>query len=253
MLKQERQEEILELIHQHTYLSIVEIAQHLEVSEMTIRRDITELAQKNKLTKLYGGAQKLDLLDRELSTDEKIQTQVEQKKYIGKIINSLIKDNAIIFIGAGTTIYYALAEIQRKNLFIITNSLIAFMYLKENTDYRILLTGGEFSPTTEEFVGEVAIRAFDNLNIDIAFAATNGIFDNNVTTAQFDEGAVQNAAFAKSKLSCIVADSSKFGVSDVYTFTRLSDLDYLITDNQISDELFLHYSKYTMLLREEIQ
>jgi DeoR family lactose phosphotransferase system repressor len=253
MLKQERQNEILNLIHQHTYLTIVEIAQRLDVSEMTIRRDITELAKQHKLTKLYGGAQKLDILDKELSTDEKIQTHVEQKKYIGKIINSLIKDNAIIFVGAGTTLYYALPEIQRKNLFIITNSLIAFLYLKENTDYRILLTGGEFSPTTEEFVGEVAVRSFDNLNIDIAFAATNGIFENNVTTAQFDEGAVQNAAFAKAKISCIVADSSKFGVSDVYTFTRLSDLDYLITDNLISDDLFTHYTNYTTILREEIK
>lgn len=253
MLKQERQEEILDLIHQHTYLSIVEIAQHLKVSEMTIRRDITELANKNKLTKLYGGAQKLDILNKELTTDEKIQTHVEQKKYIGKIINSLIKDNTIIFVGAGTTIYYALPEIQRKNLFIITNSLIAFMYLKENTDYRILLTGGEFIHTTEEFVGEVAVRAFDNLNIDIAFAATNGIFENNVTTAQFNEGAVQNAAFSKAKISCIVADSSKFCVSDVYTFSRLNELDYLITDDQISDELFSHYSKYITLLRGEIK
>ncbi|HJG23727.1 DeoR/GlpR transcriptional regulator [Enterococcus durans] len=251
MLKQERQQKLLDLIQLHTYLSIAEIASRLEVSEMTIRRDITELAKQRKLTKLYGGAQKLDILEKELSTDEKIETNVSQKKYIGKIINSLIRDNAIIFLGAGTTIFYALPEIQRKNLFVITNSLIAFTYLKENTNYRILLTGGEFSHTTEEFVGEVAVRSFDNLNIDIAFAATNGIFDDNVTTAQFDEGAVQNAAFAKAKETCIVADSSKLGLSDVYTFTRLSEHDYLITDNEISDELVEHYSKYTTILREE--
>ncbi|MBV7389135.1 MULTISPECIES: DeoR/GlpR family DNA-binding transcription regulator [Enterococcus] len=253
MLKQERQEKLLDLIQKHTYLSIVEIASRLDVSEMTIRRDITELAKQKKLTKLYGGAQKLDILDKELSTDEKIQTNVAQKKYIGKIINSLIPDHSIIFVGAGTTIYYALPEIQRKDLFVITNSLIAFTYLKENTNYRILLTGGEFSHTTEEFIGEVAVRSFDNLNIDLAFAATNGIFDNNVTTAQFDEGNVQNAAFKKAKTTCIVADSSKLGVSDIYTFTRLSDHDYLITDDGISDELVAHYSDYTKVLKEEIQ
>lgn len=253
MLKQERQTKLLDLVQQHTYLSIVEIASRLNVSEMTIRRDITELAKQKKLTKLYGGAQKLDILDKELSTGEKIDTNVPQKKYIGKIINSLVKDNSIIFIGAGTTLYYALPEIQRKNLFVITNSLIAFTYLKENTDYRIILTGGEFSHTTEEFVGEVAVRSFDNLNIDIAFAATNGIFDDNVTTAQFDEGAVQNAAFEKAKVTCIVADSSKLGVSDVYTFTRLSEHDYLVTDNEISEELAAHYSQYTTILKEELQ
>lgn len=251
MLKQERQQRILDLIQQHTYLSISDIASRLTVSEMTIRRDVTELAKQKKLTKLYGGAQKLELLDKELSTDEKIQTNVQQKKYIGKLMNDLIQDNSIIFVGAGTTILYALSEITRKNLFVITNSLISFNYLKENTDYRILLTGGEFSSTTEEFIGEVALRSFDNLNIDYAFIATNGISDNNITTAQFEEGAVQNAAIAKAKVSCVVADNSKLGVSDVYTFQNLNTMDYLITDDQISPDLVDHYSQYTAILKEE--
>lgn len=250
MLKKERQQKILELIQIHDYLSIVEIASRLDVSEMTIRRDVTELAKQKKLTKLYGGAQKLEILDKELSTEEKIQTNVEEKKYIGRIMNNVINDNAIIFLGAGTTILYALPEIQRKNLFIITNSLIAFDYIREKTDYRILLTGGEVSEKTEELIGDVAIRSFDNLNIDIAFIATNGIFDDNVTTAQFDEGAVQSAALKKTKVACVTADSSKLGVSDVYTFEKLSRFDYLITDDKITNEQFDHYSQYTKVLKE---
>ena len=59
MLKKERQSRILDLLDEHSYLSIVEIAAPLDVSEMTIRRDITELAKENKLKKLYGGAEKL--------------------------------------------------------------------------------------------------------------------------------------------------------------------------------------------------
>lgn len=253
MLKKERQQMILDLLQDHTYLSIVTIAEELDVSEMTIRRDITELSKQKKLTKLYGGAQRLEILEKERSTEEKIQTKVDEKKYIGKVMNSLIPDNATIFVGAGTTILYALAELNRKNLFVTTNSLIAFNYLKEHTDYRILLSGGEFSPITEEFVGEVAIKAFDNLNIDFAFAATNGVFEDNITTAQFDEGAVQSAVFAKSKTKCVVADSSKLGVSDVYTFKRLSEIDYLVTDSHISAEQFEYYSQYTEILKEEMK
>lgn len=74
-------------------------------------------------------------------------------------MNSIIPDNSTIYVGAGTTILYALPFIQKKNLFVITNSLIAFNYLKNHTSYRILLTGGEFSPITEEFIGEVAERS----------------------------------------------------------------------------------------------
>ncbi|MDB6353728.1 DeoR/GlpR family DNA-binding transcription regulator [Trichococcus sp. K1Tr] len=253
MLKKERQNRILHLLDETSYLTIVEIATQLEVSEMTIRRDVTELAKENKLKKLYGGAEKLSSEKKELSTQEKIYANIEEKKYIGKVMNEIIKDNSTVFVGAGTTILYALQLINRKNLFFITNSLIAFMYLKENTDYRIILTGGEFSHVTEEFVGEVAVKSFENLNIDIAFAATNGIVDNNVTTAQFVEGSVQIAALAKAKIKCIVADSSKLDVSDIYTFYNLSEFDYLITDEKISDDTLNHYSQYTTILKEHVK
>ncbi|WP_165005816.1 MULTISPECIES: DeoR/GlpR family DNA-binding transcription regulator [unclassified Enterococcus] len=250
MLKKERQERILTLLEEDFFLTNTEIANKLGVSEMTIRRDVTELANNQKVKKLYGGVERKEPYNRELSTQEKIDTNVEEKKYIGQIMNSIIQDHSTIYVGAGTTILYALPFIQKKNLFVITNSLIAFNYLKNHTQYRILLTGGEFSPVTEEFIGEVAERSFERLNVDISFAATNGIFENNVTTAQFIEGGIQNAALNAAKIKCVVADYSKLNKSDIYTFRNLSEFDYLITDNKISDEDFNHYSKYTKLLKE---
>lgn len=251
MLKKERQKLILELLQQHTYLSIVDIASRLNVSDMTIRRDINELDGQKKLTKLYGGAEKLSVLEKERTTQEKMTKHIDEKQYIGSLMNELIPDNSTIFVGAGTTILYALPEIKRNNLFVATNSLIAFNYLKEHTDYRILLSGGEFFNVTEEFLGEVAMRAFDKVNVDLAFAATNGIYGNNITTAQLEEGAIQNAVFDRSRVRCIVADSSKLGVSDVYTFRQLDKVDYLITDNNISEEQYTYYSQYTKILKGE--
>ncbi|MFY9902976.1 MAG: DeoR family transcriptional regulator, partial [Trichococcus sp.] len=107
MLKKERQNRILHLLDETSYLTIVEIATQLEVSEMTIRRDVTELAKENKLKKLYGGAEKLSSEKKELSTQEKIYANIDEKKYIGKVMNEIIKDNSTIFVGAGTTILYA--------------------------------------------------------------------------------------------------------------------------------------------------
>lgn len=251
MLKKERQEKILDLLHANDYLSIPEISSNLKVSDMTIRRDINELAEKSLLVKIYGGAQKLEKIEQELSTQEKIDTNVSEKKFIGKVMNSIISDNDTIYIGAGTTMLHALPEIKKANLFVITNSLLAFNYLIYNTDYRVLLTGGEFYRTTEEFYGEIAEKSFDNLNIDIAFAATNGVFDNNITTANSIEGSIQRVAFAHSRKKCVVADSSKFNRSDVYTFYSLSDVDYLVTDDQLSDTTFEYYSSFTTIIKEE--
>lgn len=251
MLKKERQEKILNLLNTNDYMSIQQISEFLQVSDMTIRRDINELSEKHLLVKIYGGAQKLEKIDQELTTQEKIHSHVPEKQFIGKIMNSIISDNDTIYIGAGTTMLYALPEIKKNNLFVVTNSLLAFNYLIHNTEYRVLLTGGEFSRRTEEFYGENAEKSFENLNIDIAFAATNGIFENNVTTANSIEGSIQKVAFSHSRIKCVVADSSKFNRSDVYTFYSLSNLDYLITDNHLSETIYEHYRVYTRILKEE--
>ena len=98
MLKKERQEKILDLLNRNDYLSIPEISSSLDVSDMTIRRDINELADKSLLVKIYGGAQKLEKIEQELSTQEKIDTNVPEKKFIGKVMNSIISDNDTIYI-----------------------------------------------------------------------------------------------------------------------------------------------------------
>lgn len=251
MLKRERHTHILDLLEKHTFMTVADIAKELDVSEMTVRRDITELSDTNMLVRLYGGAQRIDRKEKELATHEKINLHIEQKEYIGKIMNSLIQDNQVVFVGAGTTILYALPFITKKNLFIVTNSLLAFNYVNQKTDYRILLTGGDFTPITEEFIGEHAERAFDSLNIDIAFAATNGIYNDNITTSNYLEGGVQRAAFKSAKTKVVVADSTKFNVSDVYTFYKISDLDYVITDDKIDAQTLSFYQSFGKVINQQ--
>lgn len=240
---------ILQLLDKDEFLTVNNISNELNVSEMTIRRDLNQLEKESKLIKVHGGAKKGNI--RELSTDEKINNYVNEKREIGKTMNALIPDNSVIYLGAGTTIFYALPELKKEKLFIITNSLIAFDYLVKNSNYKIILTGGEFNEVTEEFIGDIAEKSFDNLNIDIAFAATNGVLDDNITTSSSLQGGVQVAAFNKAKIKCIVADHSKLSKSDVYTFYRLSDIDYLITDGKLSAEKENKYKKYTNIVKDD--
>lgn len=248
MLKAERQDSILDLLNEETFMTVVDLASIINVSEMTIRRDLKELESEEKLVRLYGGAQKLIFKDKELSTDEKISLHIEKKEHIGKVMNTLISEGDVVYLGAGTTIFYALPFITKKNLLIVTNSLISFNYLIQHTDHKLLLTGGEFSPTTEEFIGPHAESIFETLNIDISFAATNGIYNDNITTSNSLEGQIQQAAFKSSKTKVIVADSTKFNTSDIFTFYKLSNLDYLITDKDIDENTYRHYSEIGKIL-----
>lgn len=81
---------------------------------MTVRRDIDELSKYKKLIRVYGGVEKLKSKGKELSTKEKIDQHIEEKKQIGKIMNSLIQEDTTIYLGAGTTIYYALPELKKR-------------------------------------------------------------------------------------------------------------------------------------------
>lgn len=252
MLKMERQDKILALLEENELLTTSKIADSLKVSGMTIRRDVQELYEQNKLLRIYGGIQRIKNKDKEFSTNEKMHNNIEEKTHIGKVMNSLIKDNDVVYLGAGTTILHALTQITKKNLFIITNSLIAFNYIMENTDYKVLLTGGLYNKNTEEFYGSVAENTFKSLNVNISFAATNGVYLNNVTTSNDSMGGIQQQALNTSKIKVVVADHTKFNTSDIYTFYNLTDIDFLITDNAVSEDIFNYYNQFTKVLKEEL-
>lgn len=113
------------------------------------------------------------------------------------------------------------------------------------SDCRVLSTGGELHKNTGEFLGQIAERTFDGLNLDYALCSTNGIKDNAVTTSSEDEGRIQNVAINHAAQALIVADHTKLGRSDMITFRNLNTFDGLVTDNDISADLKKEYSTYT--------
>ncbi|WP_241969345.1 DeoR/GlpR family DNA-binding transcription regulator [Lacticaseibacillus rhamnosus] len=155
-------------------------------------------------------------------------------KIEGRIIGSLILPKMTVFLGAGTTIYASADFLPKtKDINYVTNSDLIFRYLVSK-DINVLLTGGFYHRTTNEFVGTIAEQTLSNYLFDLAFISTNGIFENQVTTSNFDEGNIQKAAMKRSKKNYIVADHTKFGKGDSFSFAELKDFDGLITDSKAS-------------------
>ncbi|MCZ9599350.1 MULTISPECIES: DeoR/GlpR family DNA-binding transcription regulator [Lactobacillus] len=246
--KKERQEKIILLLAKSGFLTTKSLAQKIGVTEVTIRRDLTELAKKNEVQKTFGGAKPNEKhLNIEFSTQQKINVNVPLKKQIGKKLAEIIPNNSTIFLGAGTTLLYSIEYLLDKNISFITNSVPAFERLASTTS-RVLSTGGELHKNTGEFLGLLAERTFDGLNIDYALCSTNGILDDNVTTSIDTEGALQNKAILHSKKTIIVADHTKLDRSDLITFRSLTNFDMLVTDNEIQPQLKNKYSKYTKIV-----
>ncbi|WEV38920.1 DeoR/GlpR family DNA-binding transcription regulator [Lactobacillus sp. ESL0731] len=244
-LQEKRLTEINNILSKTGFMTTVDIAKNLQVSPMTIRRDLKRLEEQGKITRIYGGAQSNN--QTESTTNEKLKKNIVEKKEIAKLLANEITNNSTIFLGAGTTLLMAVPLLIPKNLTFVTNSLPAFNEINKS-DCRLLLTGGELHRNTEEFLGEKAENIFNGLNLDYALCSTNGISENRVTTSTIPEGNIQNIAIAHSEKSFVVADHTKLDHSDIITFQKLDKFDCLVTDPEIENEKVKKYSKYIKMI-----
>lgn len=107
MLREKRHELILDWVEDYGFIQVSKLKDLLGVTDMTVRRDLQELEDKNLLVRVHGGAKSLDkTLGREFSNDEKMLKNKDKKEYIAQIIANNINEGEIVFLGAGTTIEY---------------------------------------------------------------------------------------------------------------------------------------------------
>lgn len=249
MLKDERQDLIVELVNDENIIEVSELTKALNVTEMTIRRDLKELEEKGLLKRIHGGAKKVrNLSSVEYSNTEKKQKNINQKKYISKKISEIIEDDEIIFMGPGTTMEYVSEYITGKHLTIFTNSLYLFNELIKIDSLTVRLIGGKYRKITGAFVGPLAIDTVKNLRFQKAFIGVNGISQNNAFAYNEDEGFLQKIILDNASEKFIVADSSKIGVEDFYSFYKLEDVS-VITDDKVSKNNLKNLESFTKVIR----
>lgn len=184
----------------------------------------------------------------ELSHNEKQNINIEAKKDIARKISNLIKNGDLIFLGIGTTIELVYEFINVDYLKIVTNSIHVFNKFINNPKYEIILIGGSYRNRTGAFVGSIANDMLSKMKINKAFIGVNGIYDNDISNYNEDEGTIQSIVLNNSSEKYIIADSSKLNKHDFYQFYKLENVTAVITDNKISAENLHRYSKYTKII-----
>lgn len=252
MLKKERLLKIVDLVNKNKMVTTSELMDQLNVSDMTIRRDLDELNKSGKLIRLHGGAQSIDSIDSEQPHYQKKSVHVEAKKQVAQLSASFIKDNETIYIGSGTTLEYMIPYIKNKNLRVITNSLLIFQDIKSTAhNLDILLIGGNYREMSGAFIGSLTNDVLKKLKFDKAFVSANGIHDEFIMNASAEEGQTQEIALNNSRIKYIVADSSKLNRDDFCQFYSLYDIDGLVTNQLDNLSLTQHYQKYTKIIQVE--
>ena len=254
MLKQEKLDTILEIVNTKGTITVKEIMSRLDISDMTARRYLQELADKDLLVRVHGGAEKLrtgSLLNNERSNVEKQGLQTAEKQEIARFASHLVEERETIFIGPGTTLEFFARELSIDNIRVVTNSLPVFLILNERKLTDLILIGGNYRSITGAFVGTLTLQDIASLQFSKAFVSCNGIKDQAIATFSEDEGEAQKLALENANKKYLLADHSKFDKFDFFTFYNISDIDTIITDSKLSDETLLSLSKQTKIIKSK--
>lgn len=252
MLKRERLQKIIEKVNINGIVTVNEIMEELDVSDMTVRRDLDELDKAGLLIRIHGGAQKVNAApipqNYEKSNTEKYDIQTNEKLEIAQFAKQFINDGETIFIGPGTTLEKLATQLLDFKIRVVTNSLPVFNILNQSSTLDLILVGGEYREITGAFVGSVTINSIKSLNFSKAFVSSNGVFENSIATYDEGEGEIQRIALNNSFEKFLLVDSQKFGKYDFYTFYQLDDIDFVLTDHNIDNVVKEQYSSFTKIL-----
>ena len=176
MLSEERQKRILSIVEQHNSVTVQQLAEELDASGSTVRRDLAELDSLGLLTKVHGGALAKDVVF--TSKDDSVQSRTEShrddKIRIARYAASLIQPDDFVYLDAGTTTGMMIDFLTCHRVVFVTNGFSHARRLSEK-GYLTYILGGEIKSSTESVVGEEAMNSLSKYHFTKGFWGTNGI------------------------------------------------------------------------------
>lgn len=236
-----REKKILELLTENKALSVNDLSRVLDVSAVTTRNDLNNLAEKGVILRTRGGAVPAfhpSILDRQ-------KNFVDVKTKIAQAAAQLVQSGDTIMIGAGTTTALVAKYLLGKHdLHIVTNSTLIIPYTRVNPSIHLTVVGGEFRPSTESLVGPITLREIEQFHVKTAFIGTDGFsLEKGLTTHLVDGAEVIKRMALQTDRKVLIADSSKYGKEGFVKILPLSDFDTIITDTGLPDAILEQLEK----------
>lgn len=239
MYAEERQQEIVKIARKNSRVDVVALADELNVTVETIRRDLTVLERAGVLRRVHGGAIPVERIGFEPAVAARDAVLTAEKERIAKAaLAELPQDGAIILDAGTTTARLAQVLPTDRELTVVVNSPVLATILGPRPNVTVLLLGGRLRGRTLAAVDDWALRPLADLYVDVAFMGTNGCsVERGLTTPDQAEAAVKRAMIAAARRVVVLADHTKVGNDNLARFGSLSDVDVLITDSGLDPEL----------------
>ena len=234
-----RHELILKKLQQDGRVSIEDLIEQMKVSGVTIRKDLKLLEDKSLLFRTKGGGSINNPYRIEKPIQEKELISVKEKQLIAKAALSLVGDNDSIIIGSGTTVF----ELARclhppKRITVITPALKVALELSTRPNVEVLQLGGMLRPNSSSVAGFFAENILEQISCGILFLGVDGIdLSFGLSITNLAETSLDQKMMEAAQSIVIMADSTKFGQRGVGRIGSLEQVQYIITDEEVSPEI----------------
>lgn len=235
----ERRALILSELAESGEVVIIQLAGALDVSEMTIRRDLESLEAEGVVRRVRGGAISAVSRSYEPPFAIRLAKAVREKQAIGRAAARLLSDGETAILDVGTTTLELARNLHgRRGVTIVTASIPVAAELGNEAHMRILVAGGMLRLGELSLTGSRAEETFRELNCDVMFMGVAGIDrERGLTEYNLEDTRVKQAALAAARRLIVLADSSKIGRVALVNVASLSKVDTVVTDADRSHPL----------------
>jgi len=212
-LKEERQQLILETLRDCRQVTVAELSSRFDVSEVTIRRDLRDLAAQGVLQRAHGGAITIMPAPPEPPVVQRMAQGQSCKEHIGRAAAALVADGESVFVGSGsTTAYVARGLLDRNSLTVVTNALTIATELASAKGVTVVVTGGMMRASELSLVGHIAEQSLREVRVDKVIIGIPAIsLEAGMTNDYLPEVMTDRAIIEMASELIVVADHTKFG------------------------------------------
>ena len=235
MTKEERHALIMDMLIQQNSILVTELSERLQVSSVTIRKDLTELERAKKLYRSHGRAILINPYINNRNVNVKEKLCIDEKRIIGKVAASMITHDDSILIASGTTVHALARSIEADHkLTVITASLQVSELLSGQENIDIIQLGGMLRHSSLSVVGNYAESILSNFFCSKLFLGVDGIdLDFGITTTDMREANLNQVMMRTAQKTIVLADSSKFGRRGFSKIADMDEIDLIITDTNV--------------------
>ncbi|MCI7719350.1 DeoR family transcriptional regulator [[Pasteurella] aerogenes] len=233
---QQRRHAIMQVLQEQGEVSVEQLVQLFETSEVTIRKDLTALESNGFLLRRYGGAV---LMPKDLIDESQEENLSNRKLAIAKLAAERITDHNRIIVDSGSTTAALIKQLNRKQgLVVMTNSLSVATELRAlENEPTLLMTGGTWDTRSESFQGKVAEQVLRSYNFDQLFIGADGI-DLARGSTTFNELVGLSQVMAEvSREVIVMVESQKIGRKMPNLELTWQQIDVLVTDDLLTEEI----------------